>query len=103
MKLPNHKKLLKELKKTGLDPFLYHQASSSFYIKFELDGMKSLRVSDHPGRKKYTYKWNLRSDIDRSYEEIDRGVKRFYYHVSDLKKMIVHMIRYKYYVEQGGR
>ena len=100
--LPNWQELLDKLSEYGLDPRLYNDSitTSSYYIKFELEGMRSLRVGDHNGKAKYGYKWNLRSDIDKSYTDESRGFKQFFYHISDFKKMIEHMIRYKHYVEQ---
>lgn len=100
--IPTWQNMLQVLAKYGLEPFLYCNAvtTDSYYIKFDLDGMRSLRVSDHPGKAKYGYKWNLRSDITKSHTNEEKGYKQFFYHVSDFKKMIEHMIRYKHYVEQ---
>lgn len=91
--------ILERLREAGLEPYLYHTAlTNSFYIKFQLEGLRSLRVSDHEGRKKYTYKWNLLTSIVSSHEVTDRGVKRFFYHMNDLSRMIEHMQNYKRYV-----
>jgi len=51
--------------------------TSSIYIKTP-DGF-SLRVGDHNGKKKYTYKWNLLLGYSKKgFWEKDRGVWRFY-------------------------
>lgn len=83
----NLSKLLLELK--DLKPYIYHTATTgSIYIKFEDSSYGSLRIGTHPGREKYTYKWNLRSDIEEFYEEVDRGVIRRYYPYKDINRMV---------------
>jgi hypothetical protein len=49
----------------------------------------SIRIADHNGRSRYRYKYNIRFDIKRSYEEIDRGIKRFYCVPKFYKKVIL--------------
>ena len=96
--MPRPEDIIKILERANLDPYVYHVAlTGSFYIKFKLEGMRSLRVGDHNGKIKYSYKWNLRTDIDKSYETIDRGIKRFFYHIDDIQKMVSHMKAYERY------
>jgi len=92
--------LLRELEKAGLEPCSHNLAlTGNFYVKFKCKELRSLRMGDYPGRQKYAYKWNLRSDIEENHTEIDRGCTRFYYRTDNLKEMIEHMINYKNKIE----
>ncbi len=77
-------------------PYVYHEVhrGASVYIKFKgRNGLRTIRVSDHSGRHKYRYKWNLRSDIPTKVED-DRYVSRFYYNIKEVSKLIQHIINY---------
>lgn len=54
--------------------------TSSIYVKMP-DG-KSLRIGDHKGREKYSYRWNLRLDLEDSFWKDDNRdgytIHRFY-------------------------
>lgn len=53
-----HQRLLIELHDLGA--WTYHVAQwGSTYIKFADPQLGSLRISDHQGREKYAYRWNL--------------------------------------------
>ena len=42
------------------EPYIYHKAlTGSVYIKFPHWGLGSIRIGDHPGRNKYTYRWRV--------------------------------------------
>ena len=96
----NEKNLAEEiiyfLEEAGLEPVLNNKSvtTNSFYIQFVDPKLRSLRVSDHEGRSKYRYKWNLRLDIKDSYTKLDNGVTRFYYSLKELPNMIQHMHNY---------
>jgi hypothetical protein len=56
--------ILRELKPWG--PVVWAQATTgSTYIKFPHWKLGSIRISDHPGIEKYSYKWII--SIDRRY------------------------------------
>ncbi len=65
--------------------------TDSIYIKFEKARIGSLRISDHGGRPKYAYRWNLIRG--RSGREVDRGVLRRYYDWTEVEEMIADMKR----------
>lgn len=70
--------ILDELK--VLRPYIRNQAETgSIYIKFREPLLRSIRISDHPGRSKYKYKWNIRCDIDEPFTEEDHGITRHYF------------------------
>lgn len=69
-----------------LGPYVYHRSYSttSVYVKFADSRLRSLRIADHRGIKKYKYKWNI--DIGgTTREDIDGGVRRFYFADTDLE------------------
>jgi hypothetical protein len=82
------------LRLSDLEPYIFHKAlTGSIYIKFKNENLRSLRIADHTGRKKYRYKWNLIIDGETR-EEKDRGIARYYYSDKDMEKMANHMIQY---------
>ena len=97
------KYLLKELEDLGA--WVYHISKyGSVYIKFEDEKLRSLRVADHPGRKKYKYKWNLmtKGGIRNGLrEEVDRGVNRFYYSPDKCKDLVTHIRSYKRKIDEN--
>lgn len=86
-------RVLQDLEHLGAYVYCYAKASSSVYIKFNDSRLRSLRIGDHPGRSRYRYKWNLRTDVETS-RDIDGGVNRYYYHVADIDKLIDHIDNY---------
>lgn len=70
--------------------YIYHVSSwNSVYIKFKSPLMRSIRVSDHPGRRKYRYKWNLVNKYSGKKLIVDRGYNRYFYSFKDIDKLIV--------------
>lgn len=69
--------------------------TSSIYLKFDDERLRSLTVRDHPGIPKYRYKWNLFKGWQGSNEQVDRGVKRFYYSFNDVENLAKRIIQYK--------
>jgi len=64
----------------------------SQYVKFASHHkVGSLRISDHEGRAKYHYKWNLRADYDEISEERTDVTLRRYYPWSEVDQMIEDM------------
>lgn len=87
-------RLLRELADLGI--YVHNEAvtTSSRYLKFEDDRIGSIRVGDHPGKKKYGYRWNILLGSDGTRTEIDRGKKRWYYHASDIEDFVRHVRNY---------
>ncbi len=85
--------VLEELKDLGAH--IYKVAKTgSVYIKFADERLRSLRIGDHDGRENYKYKWNLRADIEKAYEEMDNGVRRFYYSYGEVTEFIERIRQY---------
>ena len=93
------------LDEASLKPRLYCDAvtTSSFYIKFEDERLRSLRVGDHGGKTKYRYKWNLRLDMHKFERTVKKGAVRFFYPIDQLPKMIQHMQRYLLKCQQADK
>lgn len=73
------------------EPYIYKKAysSDSVYVKFGRIP-HSLRISDHKGRKKYRYRWNIRTDI--LLKEINtNGHEMRFYPIDNLRDMIEDM------------
>lgn len=78
-------KLLKELKKSGMTlHYLKAYSTDSCYVKIDYGASCSIRISNHKGIEKYKYRFNLMTDIDKSYEKDERK----YYCVKDISKLI---------------
>lgn len=79
-----------------LDPYIYYKAATgSIYIKFKCSELGSIRISEHEGRKKYKYRWNLvLCGKDEYYCQMDRGCKRHYYPYKMIQDMVKHIKNY---------
>jgi len=85
-----------------LEPYVYHRAATgSIYVKFKERRLRSLRIANHNGRSKYSYKWNLRSDISRRYDRTDKGKKRIFFPTSEIKIMCHAIQRYYEAIKKG--
>jgi hypothetical protein len=74
-----------------LDAYVYSSAVSgaSYYVKFPDAHVGSVRISDHPGRKKYKYRWNVLVDDPQARFTRRHGrVLRFYYGVDRLDELV---------------
>lgn len=76
--------------------FIVHKycatTTNSVYIKLDYGVANSIRVSDHNGKEKYRYKYNIRKDIDEKYEELDNDYMRKYYPFSDIGDLVIDVI-----------
>lgn len=79
-------KVISELSDLGAYIANESYSTNSIYIKFNDERLRSLTIRDHNTIKKYRYKWNIRLDKKKSYEQIDKGAKRFIFSVNDLDK-----------------
>jgi len=71
----------------------YYEAysTSSCYIKLDNGVSSSIRISDHKGKDKYPYRFNLMIGLDKSY--VDNG--RYFYSVDDYDNMIKDIIQFR--------
>jgi len=84
--------LTKELKECGYEPYLWHRTrhvNGSQYIRFKDARLGSIRIADHPGRKHLGYLFNVRTDIDKGYRELDGKVWRQYYSANELECVVL--------------
>jgi len=96
-------KVLQRLRPLG--PYVYYYAvTGSVYIKFRDDNLRSLRIGDHGGKKKYQYKWNLRKDlhVDQDTKQKD-GIVRYYYHWDNWEGLCDHILAYARTIDANGR
>lgn len=69
--------------------------TNSIYLKFNDSRLGSIRVSDHTGRLKYAYKWNIGSDIYKKRIDKNDGYVRYYYPIRDEISIFKDMLAYK--------
>ena len=93
MKTKNYMyKLLSDLDQKGfILQYYVAYSTDSCYIKLDYGISNSIRISDHKGKDKYPYKFNLMVDIDKSYEQDGR----YYYSPQDYDKMISDIKKFK--------
>ena len=85
-------KLLRDLDQKGfILQYYVAYSTDSCYIKLDYGISNSIRISDHKGKDKYPYKFNLMVDIDKSYEQDGR----YYYSQQDYNKMISDIKKFK--------
>lgn len=88
--------IVNELKRRGY-VILYYEAktSNSIYLKIDYGVGKSIRISDHEGIGKLKYKYNVRTDKTEYEEYTEDRVKRFFYPIFELDKLLNQIDRTK--------
>jgi len=84
------------------EPHVYSQSKDgrSYYVRFGKIP-HSLRISNHDGRGKYHYRWNLRDDVLMPERRIVDGYIMYFYPLEMSKKMADHMKKeYNFYQEK---
>lgn len=86
-------RIIKKLKLKGVNVLRYDSRSSrSIYLKFDYGMAFSLRISDHPSRKKHLkYRYNLLTSNDKV--RIPRSDKRYYYRPSQLSNLLYKILK----------
>jgi hypothetical protein len=84
--------------------WLYNSAATtnSHYLKFHDRRVGSLTIRDHPGRKKYHYKWNLIIGYKGPHTIKDARVTRCFYDEKHLQDLIMHILNYHRTVTRDG-
>lgn len=94
--------MMQELGDLGI--WLYNSAitTSSHYLKFRDRRLGSLTIRDHPGRKKYYYKWNL--IVGYQGERIIKkdGITRYFHSEESVLLLILHIRQYAAYMDRLG-
>lgn len=79
------RRIMKRLYDEGFSVLYYYSMStSSVYIKLDYGVAHSITVRDHPGKKKYDYKFNVIDGLDESYSSDGRH----YFKPSDFEQLI---------------
>ncbi len=82
-------KLIKDLRKRG---FLVHKyyarTTKSIYLKLDYGVCYGIRISDHNGKKKYKYKFNLIKQYKGQKQVNDRGFIRLFYNYDNTEELL---------------
>ncbi len=82
-------KLIKSLKEKGFKIHRYYaKTTKSVYLKLDYGVCCGIRISDHKGKKKYRYKFNLIKQYKGKKQINDRGYTRLFYDYSNTKELI---------------
>ena len=87
MKVSNE--LIKDLKNKGFKIHKYYaKTTKSIYLKLDYGVCCGIRISDHKGKKKYRYKFNLIKQYNGPKQVNDRGYLRLFYDYSNTHELI---------------
>lgn len=82
-------KLIKGLKQNGFKINRYYaHGTRSIYLKIDYGVCGAIRISDHRGKKKYTYKFNLINKYNGPKRIKDRGIIRLFYDYTKTDEVI---------------
>lgn len=83
------KRIIDCLSNLNIAIHVYHSFSTeSTYIKLDYGALNSIRISNHDGKAKYNYKYNIGTNIEE-YEEVDCGnFVKCYYPASDIDRLL---------------
>ena len=82
-------KLIKDLKEKGFQINKYYaKTTKSIYLKLDYGVCCGIRISDHNGKKKYMYKFNLIKQYRGPKEKIDKGYIRLFYDYDNTEELI---------------
>lgn len=78
------------------------KTTNSHYMKFRDRRLGSLTVRDHPGRKKYQYKWNLILGYEGEMITKKDGYTRYYYNQNQILQLCLRIKAYAAYMDRLG-
>lgn len=82
-------KLIEQLKEKGfLINKYYAKTTKSIYLKLDYGVCCGIRISDHNGKKKYKYKFNLLKQYNGKKQVKDRGYIRLFYNYDNTEELI---------------
>ena len=88
-------RIMKAFEDASLEPYVFCAAKSgSLYIKFKDSRLRSLRISNHKGYPKYSYKWNLIKNYKGPLVVEDCSITRYFYPFCKILDMIRHIKNY---------
>lgn len=94
--------MLVALEELGAWVYVSAVTTNSHYIKFRDRRLGSLTVRDHPGRKKYHYKWNLMIAYEGEKIIKKDGITRYFYTEKQILQLINHIRSYAAYMNRLG-
>lgn len=94
--------ILNHMSDYGCWLYVSAKTTNSHYMKFRDRRLGSLTVRDHPGRKKYHYKWNLILGYDGEKIIKKDGVTRYYYNQNQILQLCNHIKNYAAYMDRIG-
>lgn len=83
------KRIIDCLSNLNIAIHVYHSFStSSTYIKLDYGELNSIRISNHDGKSRYNYKYNIGTNI-QEYKEVDCGTfVKYYYPTNDIDRLL---------------
>ncbi len=82
-------KLIQNLKDKGFQIHKYYaKTTKSIYLKLDYGVCCGIRISDHKGKKKYRYKFNLIKQYNGPKLVIDKGYLRMFYDYNNTDALI---------------
>lgn len=82
-------KLIKDLRDKGFEIHKYYaKTTKSIYLKLDYGVCCGIRISDHKGKKKYRYKFNLIKQYNGPKQVNDRGYLRLFYDYSNTDELV---------------
>jgi hypothetical protein len=82
-------KLIKNLKERGFRINKYYaKTTKSIYLKLDYGVCCGIRISDHKGKKKYRYKFNLIKKYNGPKQINDKGYIRLFYDYNNTEELV---------------
>lgn len=83
------KQVIEKLKQKGFQISEYYaRRTKSIYLKLDYGLCCGIRISDHNGKKKYRYKFNLIKQYRGPKQVNDRGYLRLFYDYNHIEELI---------------
>lgn len=90
------KYLIKELGKLGFIVHRYNaKSTSSIYLKLDYGVCCGIRISDHSGKKKYHYRFNVFKDYEGDKVIIRDNLISYFYTFNELKQLVTKIMEEK--------
>lgn len=84
--------LVTELKKHGITVMRYNaMTTSSIYLKLDDGVLNSVRISDHPGKVKYVYRYNLIKGETRRKNK-KKNLEQLFFPMRDIEVLVAKVL-----------
>lgn len=71
----------------------YARTTKSVYLKLDYGACCGIRISDHRGKKKYKYKFNLIKQYKGPKTVLDKGFIRLFYNYNNTEELIAYRFK----------